>query len=127
MQSFTLDERDNPYKIVAPRKQPRVALTPTLAFKNNKPFLCFSVQGRGSSGSKPLQVFLKMVEFNIVCLLAAPMGLRFRCALSSIHHAAREERLNGGDFCDRAAASGNDHFFPLVNTVQPITEMTAQL
>ncbi|HYE30103.1 MAG TPA: gamma-glutamyltransferase [Methylomirabilota bacterium] len=65
MQSFVLDERENPYNVVAPRKQPRVTLTPTLAFKNNKPFLCFSVQGGDTQDQNLLQFFLNMVEFGM--------------------------------------------------------------
>ncbi len=45
MQSFVLDPCENPYNVVAPGKQPRVTLTPTLALINNEPWMAFSVQG----------------------------------------------------------------------------------
>src|SRR5262249_39777284 len=45
MQSFVLDEAENPFNVVAPGKRPRVTLTPSLALRGGKPFLCFSVQG----------------------------------------------------------------------------------
>ena len=45
MQSFVLDPRENPYNVVAPVKQPRVTLTPTLALIDEKPWMAFSVQG----------------------------------------------------------------------------------
>src|SRR6185295_19646651 len=38
MQSFVLDEAENPFNVVAPRKRPRVTLTPTLALTNGQPF-----------------------------------------------------------------------------------------
>src|SRR6185503_9239815 len=37
MQSFVLDEAENPFNVVAPGKRPRVTLTPSLALKNGKP------------------------------------------------------------------------------------------
>jgi len=65
MQSFVLDEADNPFNVVAPGKRPRVTLTPTLAFKNGKPFLCFSVQGGDTQDQNLLQFFLNVVEFGM--------------------------------------------------------------
>jgi gamma-glutamyltranspeptidase / glutathione hydrolase len=65
MQSFVLDETENPFNVVAPGKQPRVTLTPTLALKEGKPFLCFSVQGGDTQDQNLLQFFLNMVEFGM--------------------------------------------------------------
>jgi gamma-glutamyltranspeptidase / glutathione hydrolase len=65
MQSFVLDPAENPYNVVAPGKQPRVTLTPTLALKNGKPFLCFSVQGGDTQDQNLLQFFLNVVEFGM--------------------------------------------------------------
>ena len=45
MQSFVLDPTIDPFNVVEPGKRPRVTLTPSLALKDGKPFLCFGVQG----------------------------------------------------------------------------------
>ncbi len=65
MQSFVLDSIINPFNVVAPGKQPRVTLTPSLAFKNEQPFLCFSVQGGDTQDQNLLQFFLNMTEFKM--------------------------------------------------------------
>lgn len=65
MQSFVLDEAENPYNVVAPGKRPRVTLTPTLALTNGRPFLCFSVQGGDTQDQNLLQFFLNVVEFGM--------------------------------------------------------------
>ena len=65
MQSFVLDEADGPFNVVAPGKRPRVTLTPTLALKNGRPFLCFSVQGGDTQDQNLLQFFLNIVEFGM--------------------------------------------------------------
>ncbi|HEY2321417.1 MAG TPA: gamma-glutamyltransferase [Thermoanaerobaculia bacterium] len=63
-QSFVLDPAENPFNVIAPGKHPRVTLTPTLALKNGKPFLCFSVQGGDSQDQNLIQFFLDVVEFG---------------------------------------------------------------
>ncbi|HQR46322.1 MAG TPA: gamma-glutamyltransferase [Thermoanaerobaculia bacterium] len=65
LQSFVLDPADGPYNVLAPGKHPRVTLTPTLALKDGKPFLCFSVQGGDSQDQNLLQFFLNVVEFGM--------------------------------------------------------------
>ncbi|MEO8475304.1 MAG: gamma-glutamyltransferase [Chryseolinea sp.] len=65
MQSFVTDPKLNPFNVVAPGKQPRVTLTPTLAMKDGKPFLSFAVQGGDSQDQNLLQFFLNMVEFGM--------------------------------------------------------------
>jgi gamma-glutamyltranspeptidase/glutathione hydrolase len=65
MQSFVLDESENPFNVVAPGKRPRATLTPTLAIKESKPFLAFSVQGGDTQDQNLLQFFLNMVEFGM--------------------------------------------------------------
>ena len=65
MQSFVTDPKLNPYNVVAPGKQPRVTLTPTLALKEGKPFLSFAVQGGDSQDQNLLQFFLNVVEFGM--------------------------------------------------------------
>jgi gamma-glutamyltranspeptidase/glutathione hydrolase len=64
MQSFVLDESLNPYNVVAPGKRPRVTLTPSLAMKDGRPLMAFSVQG-GDTQDQNLQFFLNMVEFGM--------------------------------------------------------------
>ncbi len=65
MQSFVLDPKENPFNVVAPGKRPRVTLTPSLALKEGKPFLCFSVQGGDTQDQNLLQFFLNVVEFGM--------------------------------------------------------------
>ena len=65
MQSFVLEESENPFNAVAPGKRPRVTLTPGLALKDGKPFLCFSVQGGDTQDQNLLQFFLNVVEFGM--------------------------------------------------------------
>jgi gamma-glutamyltranspeptidase / glutathione hydrolase len=65
MQSFGLEPAENPFNVVAPGKRPRVTLTPSLALKNGKPFLCFSVQGGDTQDQNLLQFFLNVVEFGM--------------------------------------------------------------
>jgi gamma-glutamyltranspeptidase/glutathione hydrolase len=65
MQSFVMDPAENPYNVLEPGKRPRVTLTPSLALKNGKPFLSFSVQGGDSQEQNLLQFFLNVVEFGM--------------------------------------------------------------
>jgi gamma-glutamyltranspeptidase / glutathione hydrolase len=64
-QSFVLDERQNPFNVIAPGKRPRATLTPGLALKEGKPFLSFAVQGGDTQDQNLLQFFLNMVEFGM--------------------------------------------------------------
>jgi gamma-glutamyltranspeptidase/glutathione hydrolase len=65
MQSFVLDEKENPFNVVEPGKQPRVTLTPTLALKDGKPFLSFAKQAGDEQDQLLLQFFLNIVEFGM--------------------------------------------------------------
>jgi len=65
MQSFVLDPAENPYNVVEPGKRPRVTLTPTIAMKDDKPFLAFSVQGGDTQDQNLLQFLLNMVEWEM--------------------------------------------------------------
>lgn len=65
MQSFVLDERINPFNVVAPGKRPRATLTPSMALKNGKPLMAFSVQGGDTQDQNLLQFFLNVVEFGM--------------------------------------------------------------
>jgi gamma-glutamyltranspeptidase/glutathione hydrolase len=65
MQSFVLDPAMNPYNVLQPGKRPRVTLSPTLALKDGKPFLAFSVQGGDSQEQNLLQFLLNILEFGM--------------------------------------------------------------
>jgi gamma-glutamyltranspeptidase / glutathione hydrolase len=65
MQSFVLDERLNPYNVVQPGQRPRATLTPSMALRDGKPLMAFSVQGGDSQDQNLLQFFLNMVEFGM--------------------------------------------------------------
>ena len=65
MQSFVLDSIIDPFNVVAPGKQPRVTLTPSLALKDGKPYLAFGVQGGDTQDQNLVQFFLNMVEFGM--------------------------------------------------------------
>ena len=65
MQSFVLDSTLNPFNVVVPGKRPRVTLTPALAMKDGKPYLCFGVQGGDTQDQNLLQFFLNMAEFGM--------------------------------------------------------------
>jgi gamma-glutamyltranspeptidase / glutathione hydrolase len=64
-QSFVTDASEGPFNVIEPGKRPRVTLTPTLALKEGKPYLCFSVQGGDSQDQNLLQFFLDVVEFGM--------------------------------------------------------------
>lgn len=64
-QSFVLDSALCPFNVIAPGKRPRVTLTPSMALKNGRPFLCFGVQGGDTQDQNLLQFFLNVVEFGM--------------------------------------------------------------
>jgi gamma-glutamyltranspeptidase/glutathione hydrolase len=64
-QSFVTDPAENPFNVIAPGRQPRVTLTPTLALKDGRPFLSFAVQGGDTQDQNLLQFFLNVVEFGM--------------------------------------------------------------
>ncbi|MEO0423060.1 MAG: gamma-glutamyltransferase [Pseudomonadota bacterium] len=65
MQSFVLDDSMNPYNVVQPGQRPRATLTPSLALKDGKPMMAFSVQGGDTQDQNLLQFFLNIVEFGM--------------------------------------------------------------
>jgi len=65
LQSFVLDPALNPFNVLEPGKRPRVTLTPSLAFKDGKPWLAFAVQGGDSQDQNLLQFFLNVAEFGM--------------------------------------------------------------
>lgn len=94
-QSFVTDSVDGPYNVVAPRKQPRVTLTPTMALKDGLPFLSFAVQGGDSQDQNLLQFFLNMVEFGMTVQEAteAPNMNSFQMRGSFGDHTSRPGRM----------------------------------
>ena len=71
MQSFVLEPSLNAFNVVAPGKRPRVTLTPSLALKDNKPYLSFAVQGGDTQDQNLLQYFLNIKEFGMTAQQAA--------------------------------------------------------
>ncbi len=65
MQSFVLDPRINPYNVVEAGKRPRATLTPSMALRDGKPIMAFSVQGGDSQDQNLLQFFLNVLEFDM--------------------------------------------------------------
>ncbi|HSK77722.1 MAG TPA: gamma-glutamyltransferase [Thermoanaerobaculia bacterium] len=65
MQSFVLEEAQNPFNVLVPGKHPRVTLTPSMAVKNGRPWLAFAVQGGDTQDQNLLQFFLDVAEFGM--------------------------------------------------------------
>jgi gamma-glutamyltranspeptidase/glutathione hydrolase len=64
-QSFVTDPGEDPFNVIAPGKQPRVTLTPTMALKDGQPFLAMAVQGGDTQDQNLLQFFLNVVDFGM--------------------------------------------------------------
>jgi gamma-glutamyltranspeptidase/glutathione hydrolase len=64
-QQFVIDPAVNPFNVIEPGKRPRVTLTPSMAFKDGKPWLAFAVQGGDTQDQNLLQFFLDIVEFGM--------------------------------------------------------------
>jgi len=73
----------------------RVTLTPTLALRNNIPFVSFAVQGGDSQDQNLLQFFLNMVEFdmNVQEACEAPNVNSFQMKSSFDKHLSEPGRL----------------------------------
>jgi len=99
MQSFVLEAAENPFNVVAPGKRPRVTLTPSLALRDGKPFLCFSVQGGDTQDQNLLQFFLNIVEFGMTvqeaCEAANITSYQMRASFGE--HVAEPGRLTVND------------------------------
>jgi len=95
MQSFVLDPAENPYNVVEPGKRPRVTLTPSMAFRDGKPFLSFAVQGGDAQDQFLLQFFLNVVEFgmNVQEAVEADNFLSFQLHDSFSDHRREPGRL----------------------------------
>lgn len=95
MQSFVLDDRENPFNVVAPGKRPRVTLTPTLAVKDGAPYLAAAVQGGDTQDQNLLQFFLGVVEFGMNAQEAAEAAnfVSYQMKSSFGDHASQPGRL----------------------------------
>ncbi|MEM6708430.1 MAG: gamma-glutamyltransferase [Pseudomonadota bacterium] len=95
MQSFVLDPAQNPYNVLEPGKRPRATLTPSLALKDGKPYLAFSVQGGDIQDQVLLQFFLNVVEFGMTVQEAAeaPNFWSYQMRNSFGDHRAQPGRL----------------------------------
>jgi gamma-glutamyltranspeptidase / glutathione hydrolase len=94
-QSFVLDRAENPFNLIAPGRQPRVTLTPTLALKDGSPFLSFAVQGGDTQDQNLLQFFLNVVEFgmNVQQAAEAPNINSYQMRASFGEHETQPGRL----------------------------------
>jgi gamma-glutamyltranspeptidase/glutathione hydrolase len=94
-QSFVLDEKENPFNVIAPGKRPRATLTPGLAMKDGRPFLSFAVQGGDTQDQNLLQFFLNMVEFgmNVQEACEAPNIISYQMRSSFDDHGILPGRL----------------------------------
>ncbi len=94
-QSFVTDPADGPYNVIEPGRRPRVTLTPTLALRDGKPYLAFSVQGGDSQDQNLLQFFLNSVEFGMGVQRAteAPNINSFQMRSSFGNHETRPGRI----------------------------------
>jgi len=99
MQSFVLDKAMNPFNVVHPGQRPRVTLTPTLALKDGKPIMAFSVQGGDTQDQNLLQFFLNMVEFgmNVQQAVEAHTITSYQMQSSFGQHQAEPGRLQVTD------------------------------
>lgn len=94
-QSFVLDEAKNPFNVIEPGKRPRATLTPSLALKDGKPFISFSIQGGDTQDQNCLQFFLNMVEFgmNVQQACEAANMVSYQMYSSFGNHASSPGRL----------------------------------
>ena len=94
-QQFVLDPAENPFNVMEPGKRPRVTLTPTLALRDGRPMMAFSVQGGDSQDQNLLQYFLNIVEFEMTPQQAAeaPNINSFQMRNSFDDHSAQPGRM----------------------------------
>ena len=63
MQQFNLDPKSP--NVVAPRKRPRITLTPTILTRDGKPYLAISTPGGDSQDQQNLNVLLAHIDFGL--------------------------------------------------------------
>ena len=96
MQSFVLTEKMNPFNVVHPGQRPRATLTPSIALRDGKPLIAFSVQGGDTQDQNLLQFFLNMVEFdmNVQQAAEAPNFTSYQMQSSFGAHESEPGRLS---------------------------------
>ena len=99
MQSFVLDESENPFNVVAPGKQPRVTLTPSLALRGGRPWIAFSVQGGDAQDQDLLQFLVNVVDFGMTPQEAveAPGFYSFQMRESFENHASKPGEMQANE------------------------------
>lgn len=99
MQSFVLDEAENPFNVLAPGKRPRVTLSPSIATLLGRPYLAFAMQGGDMQEQNLLQFFLNMVEFdmNVQEACEAAHFTSYQVRASFEKHEAQPGRLTLND------------------------------
>jgi gamma-glutamyltranspeptidase/glutathione hydrolase len=99
LQSFVLDEAENPFNVITPGKRPRATLTPGLALKDGRPFLSFAVQGGDTQDQNLLQFFLNVVEFgmNVQQACEAPNITSYQMRSSFARHEFSPGKLDLND------------------------------
>jgi gamma-glutamyltranspeptidase/glutathione hydrolase len=95
MQSFVTDPAENPYNVVEPGKRPRATLTPSLALRDDRPWISFAVQGGDAQDQNLLQFFINVVEFgmNVQQAAEAPNFNSYQMRGSFGQHESRPGRL----------------------------------
>ncbi len=63
MQQFSLDPKSP--NIVAPKKRPRITLTPTIILKDGRPYMAISTPGGDSQDQQNLNVILAHIDFGL--------------------------------------------------------------
>lgn len=63
MQQFSLDPKSP--NLVAPKKRPRITLTPTIVLKDGKPYLAIATPGGDSQDQQNLNVLLAHLDFGL--------------------------------------------------------------
>jgi gamma-glutamyltranspeptidase/glutathione hydrolase len=63
MQQFSLDPKSP--NVVAPKKRPRITLTPTILLKDNRPYLALATPGGDSQDQQNLNVLLAHIDFGL--------------------------------------------------------------
>lgn len=94
-QSFVCDPELNPFNVVEPGKRPRVTLTPSLALKDGRPFMSFSLPGGDTQDQALLQLFLMVVHFgmNIQEACEAPKFVSYQMESSFSSHSKSPGRI----------------------------------
>jgi gamma-glutamyltranspeptidase/glutathione hydrolase len=64
MMTFYLEPEHHP-NVVAPFKRPRTTLTPSMAFRNGKPWMAFGTMGGDNQGQWLLQYYLCVAAFGM--------------------------------------------------------------